>query len=473
MGSARRNPRVLVVTPEVTYLPDRMGNLASFFTAKAGGLADVSAALVSALFDQGADVHVALPDYRSIFSDRLVPFLKEEISSIQRKMPDDRVHLAEDRAFFYINRVYSKYGDENIKLALAFQREVVNNIIPRVQPDLIHCNDWMTGLIPSVARRLRIPCLFTIHNIHTVKSTLAFIEDRGLDAASFWQHLYYMNYAPSYEGARDANPVDFLTSGIFAAHFVNTVSPTFLLEIVDGLHHFVEPQIRHELANKYYAGCALRDPERAGPDLQPGDRQGPEADVWAQGSRRGQAREQALHPAQPRPDRGPRGAALLLAVAPRPRAEGLPAAGRHFLPARLDLVGPQPGGGLRGQRRVPARLPGHRQPPRLPQARRHMRFQRADGAPGLRGLRLHPHAVALRALRPAADDRPQVRVTARGPRHRAASTTRCGTWTRPPTRATASFSKSSTRPASSGPSRRPCGSTRCRPSPAPGRSGAS
>jgi len=53
MANARRNPRVLVVTPEVTYLPDRMGNLASFFTAQAGGLADVSAALVTALFDQG------------------------------------------------------------------------------------------------------------------------------------------------------------------------------------------------------------------------------------------------------------------------------------------------------------------------------------------------------------------------------------------------------------------------------------
>ena len=52
------------------YKADRMGNLASFFTAKAGGLADVSAALVSALFDQGADVHVALPDYRSMTSSQ-------------------------------------------------------------------------------------------------------------------------------------------------------------------------------------------------------------------------------------------------------------------------------------------------------------------------------------------------------------------------------------------------------------------
>ena len=120
MDTPSRNPRVLIVTPEVTYLPDRMGSLASFFTAKAGGLADVSAALVSALLDQGADVHVALPDYRSIFSDRLVPFLKEEINSMQRKMPDDRVHLAEDRAFFYIHTVYSDYGVDNLKIALAF-----------------------------------------------------------------------------------------------------------------------------------------------------------------------------------------------------------------------------------------------------------------------------------------------------------------------------------------------------------------
>jgi len=250
------NPRVLVVTPEVTYLPDRMGGLASFYTAKAGGLADVSAALISALFEQGADVHVAMPDYRVLFSNKLAPVLKEEINRIQRKMPGDRVHLAEDRAFYYINRVYSLYGDENIKLALAFQREVINNIVPRVQPDLIHCNDWMTGLIPAMARVQGIPCLFTIHNVHTVKTTLAAIEDRGIDAAYFWQHLYFENMAVSYEQTRSVNPVDLLTSGIFAAHFVNVVSPTFLQEIIEGRHNFVESHIRQELINKYEAVCA-------------------------------------------------------------------------------------------------------------------------------------------------------------------------------------------------------------------------
>ena len=256
MNKTTCNPRVLIITPEVTYLPDRMGGLASFYTAKAGGLADVSAALISALFEQGADVHVAIPDYRALFSDKMAPVLKKEMTRIQRKMPDDRIHLAEDRAFYYINRVYSFYGKENIKLALAFQREVINNIIPRVQPDLIHCNDWMTGLIPAVAREHGIPSLFTIHNIHTVKTTLAQIEDRGIDAAYFWQNLYYADMATSYEQVRESIPVDLLTSGIFGAHFVNVVSPTFLNEIVEGKHPFVEPQIHRELANKVGAECA-------------------------------------------------------------------------------------------------------------------------------------------------------------------------------------------------------------------------
>jgi starch synthase/alpha-amylase len=256
MNDVPCNPRVLVVTPEVTYLPDRMGGLASFFTAKAGGLADVSAALISSLFEQGADVHVAMPDYRAIFSDGLAPVLKKEFSKIRRKMPNDRIHLAEDRAFYYTNQVYSYYGDENIRMSLAFQREVINNIVPRVQPDLIHCNDWMTGLIPAMARSMGIPCLFTIHNVHTVKTTLAYIEDRGIDAAAFWQNLFFEHMASHYEEARNTNPVDLLTSGVFAAHFVNVVSPNFLSEIVEGRHGFVYGPLRQELANKVNAGCA-------------------------------------------------------------------------------------------------------------------------------------------------------------------------------------------------------------------------
>jgi len=257
MAEIPHNPRVLIVTPEVTYLPDRMGNMSNYLTAKAGGLADVSAALVNALFEHGVDVHVALPDYRAIFKDRLGPLLQNEQRAIRRIMPDDRVHLAEDRAFYYLNKVYSDYGGENTKLSVAFQREVINNVVPRVQPDLIHCNDWMTGLIPAMSRQMGIPCLFTIHNIHTVKGILENIEDRGIDVAYFWHHLFYERTPIEYEEARKGNPVDFLVSGVFAAHFVNVVSPTFLMEIVQGKHSFVSEALRRELVNKFDAGCAV------------------------------------------------------------------------------------------------------------------------------------------------------------------------------------------------------------------------
>ena len=252
-----QSPRVLIITPEVTYLPDRMKSFSNFLTAKAGGLADVSASLISSLFKQGADVHVALPDYRAIFRERLAPFLEKEQRALLKAMPDDRVHLAEDRAFYYLNRVYSDYEGENAHISLAFQREVINHIIPRVEPDLIHCNDWMTGLIPAVARQMGIPSLFTIHNVHTVETTLAEIEYRGIDAFSFWQYLYFDRPPDGYENARNTNPIDFLVSGIFAAHFVNTVSPTFLNEIVEGKHDFVSEALKRELSNKYDAGCAF------------------------------------------------------------------------------------------------------------------------------------------------------------------------------------------------------------------------
>jgi len=263
-----KKPRILIVTPEVTYLPEDMGK-ASHYSAKAGGLADVSAALISALFDLGCDVHVALPDYRSIFDGYSTKTHNRELEKIRKRLDEERIHLAADRAFYYLDNVYSGYSDQDLKVSLAFQREVINNIIPRVEPDIIHCNDWMTGLIPAMARYLEIPCLFTIHNIHTMTSTMAEIEDRGIDAASFWQWLYFDSPPTNYEESRDWNRVDFLTSGVFSAHYVNTVSPTFLTEIVENRHAFVEYCLENELRNKYYAGCAtgiLNAPE---PEFNP------------------------------------------------------------------------------------------------------------------------------------------------------------------------------------------------------------
>jgi starch synthase len=249
-------PRILIVTPEITYLPVGMGNMTQRMSAKAGGMADVSASLVSALFELGADVHVALPNYRRMFQGDIFNLHDKELRKYHEVLPDTHIHLAEDRIFYYRDQVYSNHNEEAMRIALVFQREVINHIIPRVRPDLIHCNDWMTALIPGMARRRGIKSLFTVHNIHTRQVSLAQVEEAGIDAAEFWMNLYFCGHPVNYYHARSHVPVDLLTSGIFAAHYINTVSPRFLWEIVEGWHSVVPDSVRTELRNKYFAGCS-------------------------------------------------------------------------------------------------------------------------------------------------------------------------------------------------------------------------
>ena len=230
--------------------------MANYLKAKGGGLADVSATLVSVLFEQGVDVHVALPHYRKLFNVNTGRFIHNELRMYKTKLPTDQIHLAEDRAFYYKDQVYNVYSNENITIALKFQREVINNILPRVKPDLVHCNDWMTGLIPAAAKRLGIPSLFTLHNIHTVKLPMSTIEDSGIDVSEFWQHLYFQRMPFNYGESRHLNPVDVLVSGVFSSDYINTVSPTFLREIVMGVHGCVSTSLQSEIRNKVANHCA-------------------------------------------------------------------------------------------------------------------------------------------------------------------------------------------------------------------------
>jgi ADP-glucose type glycogen/starch synthase len=250
------NPRILIVTPEITYLPAGMGNFAQRMSAKAGGLADVSASLVSALFNLGADVHVAMPNYRKLFQGDVFNLHEKELKKYHEVLPEAHIHLAEDRIFYYRDRVYSNQSDEAMRIAMVFQREVINHIVPKARPDLIHCNDWMTALIPAMAKRRGIKSLFTVHNIHTRQVMLQQAEETGIDAAEFWMNLYFTENPGNYFNARSNVLVDLLTSGIFASHFINTVSPRFLWEIVEGWHPVVPSSVREEIRNKYQAGCA-------------------------------------------------------------------------------------------------------------------------------------------------------------------------------------------------------------------------
>jgi glycogen synthase len=173
------------------------------------------------LYSRGVDLHVGQPDYRQVFSDAS----RGTIRKGTKKIPAALVHLTEDRAFYYSRYPDSNAPWQNITISIAFQREVIHQVIPMVQPDLIHCHDWMTGLIPSMVKAWEIPCLFTFNSRHSAKCRLACIEDMGIDAHAFWRQLFYQDFPTSYERTRDNNPVDFLLSGILAAEHVNT--PTF------------------------------------------------------------------------------------------------------------------------------------------------------------------------------------------------------------------------------------------------------
>jgi glycogen synthase len=127
----------------------------------------------------------------------------------------------------------------------------------------------MTGLLPSLARSLGIPCLFTLYNLNTVRLPLVVIEERGIDAAAFWQHCYYADMPGSYEQTREHNPADLLVSAVFAAGFVNTVSPAFLRQILDDRCHFIPPGLKAELGNKYQAGCLASIAQAPAPHFDP------------------------------------------------------------------------------------------------------------------------------------------------------------------------------------------------------------
>jgi starch synthase len=233
-----------------------MDGFARHVSAKAGEMADVSADLVSALYEAGADVHVALPHYRRLFSTGTPRQGSDPRDRLRRAADAARVHLAEDRIFYYRTAVYGNGGSDTADFALVFQREVINQILPRVQPDVVHCHDWTTGLIPAFTRRLGIPCLFTMHSTHTYEMPLARVEQCGIDAAQFWQYLYFTRQPHSYQESRQGTLVEPLASAVFAAQYVNTVSPTFLHEIVDGAHDSVPAAVRAAVRNKCRAGCA-------------------------------------------------------------------------------------------------------------------------------------------------------------------------------------------------------------------------
>ncbi len=115
-----------MITPEISYLNGNMGDVDRYYSAKSGGLADVTASLAAGLLDRGADVHVALPNYEHMFYRKFPLFLKNAIPFIRERMLGKNIQLVEEEAFKHIDSVYCGEGKANVNLSLIFHRTLAH-----------------------------------------------------------------------------------------------------------------------------------------------------------------------------------------------------------------------------------------------------------------------------------------------------------------------------------------------------------
>ena len=208
---------------------------------KTGGLADVAGSLPNALAKLGHDVRVILPLYSAIPAmwRRQMTFLKSFHFPLSwRNAYCGLFSLAyQGLTYYFIDNEYyfqreGLYGqfDDGERFAY-FSRAVVEVPIQLGwSPDIIHCTDWQTSLVPVylLEARHREPLLmhtksvFTIHNIeYQGQFDRNILGDvLGLDESYFREDML------SYYG-----DVNLVKGAIYAADYITTVSPTYAKEL--------------------------------------------------------------------------------------------------------------------------------------------------------------------------------------------------------------------------------------------------
>jgi starch synthase len=211
--------------------------------SKTGGLADVVGALPPALAYLGHDVTVYVPRYRSTKLENP----RKAVSSITIPF-DDRyrfcsvldggvragvqLYFIDYPPFFDREALYGTplgdYHDNAERFAL-FCRAVLEATKILGTPDLFHCHDWQTALIPILIKTLyredpafaQTPCVFTIHNL----GYQGLFPPEVLPLLMLPWDLFTMAKLEFY------GKVNFLKGAIDAADFLTTVSRKYAQEI--------------------------------------------------------------------------------------------------------------------------------------------------------------------------------------------------------------------------------------------------
>ncbi|MDH5545789.1 MAG: glycogen synthase GlgA [Gammaproteobacteria bacterium] len=207
---------------------------------KTGGLADVSDGLTRALFKKGVDIKVILPGYLDVkrqfrrlrtIAEFDIPF-KGKLLEVPATKHRPSVILVDIPERF--ERSGGPYATDdgidwpdNAQRYCAFSKIVVmialGELLPDWRPDIVHCNDWQTALVPALLNRhsQQPKTLFTIHN-------LAY---QGQFSYDVFKLLQLPDEFWSPDALEFYGQFSFIKGGLVYADKVNTVSPSYAKEI--------------------------------------------------------------------------------------------------------------------------------------------------------------------------------------------------------------------------------------------------
>ncbi len=235
--------------------------------AKTGGLADVSSALPKALLEMGHDIRVMMPKYGTISDRRYV--LREVIRLKQIKIqmgetehiasaksafiPDSKVQVyfieyppCYNRDDLYVDPKTNKDYPDNAERFALFCKSVLETIkLLHWEPQIIHCNDWQTALIPWYLKNEYSSESFasscrTVLSIHN----MAYQGGFSMDALEKMGESKITDSA--LEDIKFFDGINFLKAGILTADRITTVSPTYANEVLTdpeigaGMQEFLE-----------------------------------------------------------------------------------------------------------------------------------------------------------------------------------------------------------------------------------------
>lgn len=232
--------------------------------AKTGGLGDVAGALPNEIAKLGHEIKVFMPKYNTFDEIEFGLKYQWEIGAIHIRvagkvhdifvytalMPGTNVQIyfVDCKYYFYREKIYTTDKDEDERFIL-FSKAVIE-ILQRLQwaPDVIHCNDWQTGLIPLLLKEnYSWDTLFentsTIFTIHNIAYQGRFLKEAFSKAEIRTEHYLHGGIGEYASG------VNFIKTAIFSSDIINTVSETYASELLtpeygEGMESYLASRIK-------------------------------------------------------------------------------------------------------------------------------------------------------------------------------------------------------------------------------------